>query len=144
MKKILDQTTIQKLKKLFSGKKEILAVYVFGSQVNGYAGRKSDLDLAVFVKDKKQVGERDILKLLIKKDIKIPFEIDLVVVDFDSPPLLLFQIVKNGICLYRKNPLERIELEARIMHFYYDNKYMRDTYSYYLKKSLKEGTYGYK
>lgn len=144
MKKILNKTTIQKLKQLFSRKKEVLAVYAFGSQVNGYAGKKSDLDLAIFVKDKKQVGERDILKPLINENIKFPFEIDLTVVDFTSPPLLLFQIVKNGQCLYKKSRLIKNELETKTILFYYDNQHMRNIYSHYLKKSLDEGTYGYR
>ena len=110
------------MRKTFSKEKGILAVYIFGSQAGGFAGPKSDLDLAVFVSDKKKISERQVLKLLLKSKTKIPFEVDLSCVDFSSLPVLLFQIIKNGACIYEKDLLQRIGFEAKAMHLYYHNQ----------------------
>lgn len=143
MAKILKKTTIEKLKKAFSKRKEILAVYAFGSRAADFASSQSDLDLAVVVSGRDKISEREIIKFLLKEEIKVPFNLDLSCVDFDSSPLFLYQIIKNGLCIYEKDSLLRGRIEAKILHLYYDNQHMRNIYHYYLQKSFKEGTYGH-
>lgn len=143
MTSILKETIIQKLKKIFSERKEITAVYVFGSRAGDFAGRQSDLDLAVMVADREKISERELLKFLINKGIKLPFSLDLCCVDLSSSPLFLYQIIKNGVCIYEKDYFGRVVLEGKILDIYYDTQHLRDIYNYYQKKSLKEGTYGY-
>lgn len=143
MVKILNQSLIQKLKKAFSQQKEVLAVYVFGSRLVDMAYPQSDLDIAVLVSNRKKLSERELLRFLKEKEINIPFSLDLSCVDLESPPLFLFQIIKNGICLYEKNSFQKTNLESFILRLYYDNQHLRNIYRHYLQKSLKEGTYGY-
>jgi predicted nucleotidyltransferase len=143
MNKLLNKTVIEKLKAVFSQNKEIVAVYLFGSRINGFAKTGSDLDLAIFVTNRNKISERMILKSFVNKDFGIPYEIDLVCADLDSPPILLLQIIKNGVCIYEKNKSQKVDLEAKIMNIYYDNQYMRNIYNYYLEKSLQEGSYGH-
>lgn len=131
MEKVLANLLIQKLKKAFSQQKEVLAVYVFGSRAADFAHPKSDLDIAVFVSNRKKVSERKIIKFLAKKDITIPFNLDLSCVDLQSPPIFLYQIIKNGLCIYEKAPLQKVNLEATALHLYYDNQHLRNIYRSY-------------
>jgi len=138
----LNKITIKNLKAIFSQNEKILAVYLFGSQVQGFAKTNSDLDMAVFLTNRNEISNQKILNFLMKKNIKIPYEIDLVCVDLSSPPLLLMQIVKNGFCIYKKSQNKKVDLEAKIMNIYFDNQHIRSIYKYYLDKSFKENTYG--
>ena len=139
----IDSSVINDLKKTLSKRADVFAVYLFGSQAKGQARLNSDLDMAIFVKNRSNTSERDILKYLSEADIKLPGNTDLVCVDLDSSPLLLYQIIKHGILISEKSSKDRKQYEGEILHRYYDNQYMRSTYRDYLEKSLKEGTYGY-
>lgn len=143
MKKILGEVLIRKLKKAFLKKREVLAVYIFGSRPARFANLQSDLDMAVFVSDRNKTSEREIIRFLRGKVGKIPFNLDLSCVDFASPPLFLYQIIKNGVCIFEKEPFQRAHLEATILKLYYDNQHLRNIYRYYLQQSLEKGTYGY-
>lgn len=143
MKKILDSALRKQLKKVFSQKKDILAVYIFGSRASGLTVASSDLDLAVFLNDRKKISEREIIKFLKEAGVEIPFNLDLVCVDFDSSPLFLYQIIKNGFCLYQRQSFSKTNLEALILKLYYDNQHLRNIYRQYRQQSFQEGTYGY-
>ncbi len=143
MNTVLSESIINSLKKAFSRNGDILAVYLFGSQITGTANKESDLDMAILVNNREKISEREILSFLQNNHISLPFETDLSCVDLASPPIFLFQIIKNGTCIYEKNPLERADLEAKIMNIYYDNRHLRDIYNHYLQQSLAQGTYGY-
>ena len=137
---LLSPLALNKLKIILGKERIILASYLFGSKINGLGKKDSDLDLAVVVSDRKKYQELDLLPMISK--ISFPADVDLSVVDLSSSPILLFQIIKNGICLYEKSKQERFNFEAQALRVYYDTQYMRDIYHYYLDKSIKEDTYG--
>ena len=120
---------------------EIKLIYLFGSQAVDRVNEESDLDIAVFVENQDEVSVR---KLLVKfNQVGInPINLDLSVVDLNSSPLFLLQIIKKGKCLYKRKETLQASIEGKIMQRYYDTQHMRDIYSYYLDKSIKEGTYG--
>jgi predicted nucleotidyltransferase len=116
---------------------------LLGSRIKGYGVKNSDLDMAIFVDDKKKVSLRKISSLFNKKKIDIPYEIDISIVDLSSSPLFLFQIIKDGQCIYSKSPLGKTELELKIMHIFYDTQHIRNIYHQYLSQSVEKGIYGY-
>jgi predicted nucleotidyltransferase len=138
MKDTLIKELQEQLNQLFESNKEIMAVYLFGSQAGEYAVADSDLDLAIFVENKDNFPKRKFAKKVIK-EIEIPYELDISFIDYKSPPIFLFQIIKNGESIYSKNKDQRAVIEGKIMHIYYDTQHMRNIYSYYLDKSLKKG-----
>ncbi|MDP2860909.1 MAG: nucleotidyltransferase domain-containing protein [bacterium] len=140
---VFEKDTIGKFQQVFSQRGEILAVYVFGSRVNGFANSQSDLDMAVFVSDREKISEREILRLLANNGVSTSFSLDLSCVDFDSPPIFLYEIIKNGVCVYEKENDSRATIEGEILDIYYDNQHMRNIYGYYLNESLKKGVYGH-
>lgn len=142
-KNILTKNQVQKMKDIFSQLKEIKAVYLFGSRIKGYDVEKSDLDMAVFVDDKRKISLRKILSLFNKKKVSFPFEIDVSIVDLSSSPLFLFQIIKNGRFIYSKSPKQKAGLESKIMHIFNDTQHIRNIYHQYLDKSMEREAYGY-
>lgn len=129
---------------VFRQKKEILAVYLFGSQITGFSSKESDLDLAVLVTDKNKISAKELLKLLLAKNSNLSVNLHLSLIDMETSPIFLYQIVKNGVCVYEKEPYERIKFESRALSLYYDNEHLRNIYHYYLQRSFKEGNYGYR
>ena len=138
---ILNKKTIKKIQKILTREPNVLVAYLFGSQVSGFAGKKSDLDLAIVVKDKKILNELDFLELL--GSIHFPKNLDLCVVDNTSSPLFLFEIIREGKRIYEKNEDEVISFEAEVLKSYYDTHHLRSIYRLYLKESLEKGIYGY-
>ena len=120
----------------------ILSVYLFGSLPKGYAGRESDLDLAVVVGDRRIINTDDIFDVFLP--ITFPKEADISVVDKQSSPLLLYEIVSGGKRIYTKSMDLANTFEAYALDTYYDTHHLRNIYRMYLKESLEKGTYGYK
>jgi hypothetical protein len=116
----------------------VIAAYIFGSRAQDYAHPHSDIDVALLVEDRQQVSHRNYFRKLAQINLTLASEIDLVIADKNSPPLLLFQIIKTGQLIYQRSHQERAELEARIMLIYYDTQHIRDIYNYYLSKSIEE------
>lgn len=138
----LKTQTISGLSKVFVRHEEILAAYLFGSRIADNAALDSDIDLAVFVKNRHKTSEMEVLKLITGADISIPYNLDISCADLSSPPIFLYQIIKSGVCIYEKKTISMVNLEATIMDIYFDNRHLRNIYHHYLHNSFKEKTYG--
>lgn len=141
---MIEEKSKQEMARIFRLKEGVLAVYLFGSQITGFSNKESDLDLAVLISDKKKISVRDLLKLLLANNSNLSTNLHLSLIDMETSPLFLYQIVKNGFCVYEKEPYERIKFESRVLSLYYDNEHLRNIYHYYLQRSFKEGNYGYR
>lgn len=137
---ILSPQLVEKLQNLLGRNKDVIAAYFFGSMISKKASADSDLDLAIVVSDRTKCQELDLLPGI--SGISFPAELDLSVIDMTSSPLFLYQIIKNGICIYEKTKKERFEFEANTLQIYYDTQYIRDIYHTFLDKSFREDTYG--
>ena len=123
----------------------VTAVYVHGSRVKGYAAPDSDTDIAIVVKDKSKlkIGSwstydaaseiGDVLSGVKEPDVRV--------VDKDSSPVFLFEIIKNGQILYGKDLESRVEFESQVMQRYYDTEKMHSIYRTYLYPSVKGAAY---
>ena len=67
------------------------------------------------------------------KTIDFPKDLDLSVVDKNSSPLFLFQIVSTGQCIYQSSEKEKVSFEAFTLGNYYDTAHLRKIYYSYLK-----------
>lgn len=135
-----DQRVCEKIAQIFQKNRHIIAVYFYGSRVSGNAKLKSDLDVAVVADGIKDVNYEDLYRRI--SQVLQKHEIDLRVITKESSPLFVFQVLKNGHCVYRKNDKERLNFEVGATLEFYDTQHIRDIYTHYLKKSLKEGSYG--
>lgn len=137
----LDKKAINNLQKVLAKEPDVLAAYLFGSQIAKEAKPNSDLDLAIVVKDRAQKEEFYFLKRL--SSLPLP-NLDLVVVDpKNSSPFLLHQIVKKGLPIYEKSERERVSFQAQAASKFFDTQHFRNIQNFYLEKRLKEDNYGY-
>ena len=109
------------IKDYFSTQKEVLCVYLFGSQARGRENIHSDIDLAVLFESNLTQQERtekrlsliDNLSALLNKDV------DAVVLN-EASSFLRFQVIKEGQRIYER--ADRIEhsFEANTIMQYFD------------------------
>lgn len=131
---LLSQAILDQLSDFFKKQPEVLVTYFYGSRISGQALPKSDLDLAIVVKSQDSLKYRDIYLELnqIIKDL----EVDVRIITADTPPNFIFQVLKNSQLIYQKDPLKKVEFEARALRDYYDSQHIRDIYDSYLKQSF--------
>lgn len=125
----------QKLREFFSGIENVTLAYLFGSTVRGDSNCLSDIDIAVLFDDALLQKESFDLQLeLISKltEVLKTDNIDLVVLN-DSPLLLTYNIIRDGIILKSDEPL-RVKFETKIMSRYLDERYHIERHA---KESLK-------
>jgi uncharacterized protein YutE (UPF0331/DUF86 family)/predicted nucleotidyltransferase len=89
--------TKAKLQRYAEGEKSILLAFIFGSEAKGLEGEDSDLDIAVFLKNKE---EEDRIWLEFSK--LMDREIDLIILN-DAPATLISNIFKTGTAIVVKD-----------------------------------------
>jgi|SRR3989339_405449 len=100
-------------------KKNIAAVYLFGSTATGKDRRGSDLDLAIVAK--KAISGRERLRLEADLSSRLRRDVDLVVFG-QAAPLLQHQILKYGRLVCENDPAERVRQEVRARAEYMDTR----------------------
>lgn len=112
---------------LFEGE-GVLLVYLFGSLVKGEMA--SDIDLAVLP------GNRDLGSLREKVcDVLNTQRLDLVNLDTASP-VLRFEIVRNGVLIFKKHDRVENDFELSVIREYRDTAHLRKSQA----KTLEERT----
>lgn len=114
----------KKLSAIFKKEKTVKVAYLFGSQASGTANAASDYDFAVFLNSraiKKNYETKfslmDKLGRLLGTD-----KIDIVVLDDTDKPELKYNIIKDGIVIFEKEPY-RVLLEPKIMNEFFDFRF---------------------
>jgi hypothetical protein len=113
-----------KLNEFFSGEVRIVVAYLFGSTARGEASCLSDIDIAVLFDDaltKKEAFDLQLKLIVDLGDLLKTKNVDLIVLN-DSPLLLAFNIIRDGIIL-KSDEKKRVTFETRIMSRYYDEQY---------------------
>jgi hypothetical protein len=128
-----------KLKEYLKAEKEVLALYIFGSQAEDLQNSRSDVDLAILLAagiDKSRYTE---YRLRFISELRRFFSprLDLIILN-QVPPLLQFQILKNGKLLFDRDPDARAHLEMNILGRYYDAKRFYEFHFKHLINRIKE------
>lgn len=137
---------MKKLINFFTSRSEILAVYLFGSHATGKAGPLSDIDLA-FLIDFSLIDEKnfpygyqaflitELMKLLGTNDV------DVVILN-TAPPLLKYQVLKEGEVIFCRSKPKRLEFYIKAFNQYQDIRPMLAVQNMYLARRLKENLGG--
>lgn len=147
---MISKPVINKLQKYFKTQKNILAVYLYGSFVNGLPNKMSDIDFGIILN--KPVSDSQTFDLQLKymrkleellcREIKFKYA-DAVILNVVSP-LLKQQAIVNGQLIYCYNNDKCVEFEVQTLREYDDAMHLRKTYYYYLNKQANTGVLGEK
>lgn len=105
----------------------ILAVYLFGSEAERTTTVRSDIDIGIVFKYKKNLGDtRPLYNALYSEFSKIfkpTFLRQLDIVFLQNAPITLqFNAITSGKILYEEDPVKRADYEERVMNQYMDFK----------------------
>lgn len=134
----------EQLAELFSKHKEVLLVYLFGSQATGKTTPMSDVDIAILFGESLDSAARFQLRLdLIGKISAILSRDDVDVADLNASSIVLrYQVVKYGKLLYCADTLVKNAFFASTLREYLDTIPMREFYRRKLIEVRKKGISG--
>ena len=116
------------INKILSEKDDVvLFAYLFGSHSQGTATTKSDIDIAVYLKDQSRERLFDIkicLYLELSRALKRN-DIDLVMMNTCKNVVLLHRIITHGVLIYNRDEAKVSDYEQKILHAAIDFKYQR-------------------
>lgn len=127
-----------------AARKEVTALYLFGSRAAGTAGPMSDTDLAVLLSE--DVPAQDYfnvrLELLAEVSAALGMDrVDLVVLN-DAPLALRYRIISTGKILFCKDEPRRIRFTARAITLYLDFLPVEEEMRRGLARRIREGKFG--
>ncbi|MBM3710395.1 MAG: nucleotidyltransferase domain-containing protein [Actinobacteria bacterium] len=113
----------------FKDRHEILFAYIFGSTVTGTANKLSDIDIAIFINEKK-INEKDYrygyqaeiltdLMKILKTD-----KVDLVILNY-ATTLLKHRVIYFGKLIYSIDEEERVKFQVNTINKYMDYKMLK-------------------
>jgi len=139
----MKQLDIQKIKDYFNKRKEVAAVYLYGSQARGDATKTSDVDLAVLVTNRRKYRGFGIPQVVFAQDLskitgrKVEVnDLDTVSVDFAH------RVLTEGRLIISNNEKARIDFEEKVLRTYFDLKPALDEYFKELSEITKRGELG--
>ena len=127
------------LKNFGQDHREVVALYLFGSEATGRTGPLSDLDLAVLLDESKVKPRRrlDAQLNLLAETMRASgrFDVDLVLLN-EATPLLAYEVVRSGRLLFERDRQKRITFEANAVCRYLDLEPFYQVSRKYLKRQL--------
>lgn len=139
----LTSTQIQNIQNFFAIQPDILVVYLYGSFADNRTHPNSDLDLAVLFKTvpKNHYRLGEVTRDLSKLDLPT-YNLDVREIKLGQAPLYLKNVIKGQLIFSQDEP-KRVKFEVEVMNRFYDTERLRNLKSYYTRKRLQEGSYGY-
>lgn len=128
----------QKIGPVFEKDKDILFAYIFGSHVTGKTDFESDVDIAVFL-DEKRVRDmfKKRLSLIEKLEGILETATEVVVLNEIKSIFFKFVIIKEGKVVFERDHSQRVDFELKTMQDYYDYEPFLDAYNKaYLEREL--------
>jgi len=140
------EKNIHKLKDFLKKRKDIAAVYLFGSKAEETATHLSDLDLAVLF-DKNYLlnpgKEKMDLLYQISKIIN-DCDVDIHILQTSSNLPFVQQVFKHGKVIVENDMEQRFDFEDLMKKKIFDFQPVVNAYLNAMNQRLKEGTYGYR
>lgn len=130
---------VEKMIQYLARQPDVVCAYLFGSLAKGTVGPRSDVDVAVLLRDGLSPEEmfEQRLQLLVDLDGFSTRKVDVVILN-TAPLLLQQQALKHGRLIYERDPLARIRFEVRTRKLYFDLRPLRDFYRQALFREIKE------
>jgi len=128
----------------FAADERVQIAYLFGSQAQGRAGERSDVDVAVRVSGAPSLEERDALRTAWEEALSELLgrnDVDVVVLN-GADLFLRYQVVKQGQVLFEREPGLALENWRRTFKEYVDVKPLWERFTRLIRQSIREGKIG--
>lgn len=126
MEKILKLEEIEKAaREIFSGKKEIVAAYLYGSFLK--TEFFEDVDIGLLVEDDFKPSALYEARIAGEFERRLKLNFDVRILN-EMPVRFLFSVLKNSKLIYSRDERKRIEFESRVMREYIDMKPHHELY----------------
>jgi len=128
----------QKILSILKEDKDILFVYLFGSQVKGKSDFESDVDFAVYL-DEKRVNDffKKRLFLIEKFQEILKKHTEVVILNEIKSIFFKFVIIKEGKVILERDHEKRIDFEFKTMQEFYDfQPFLKEYNRVYLEREL--------
>jgi predicted nucleotidyltransferase len=138
------ESRLATLAREWSDDPDIAAVYLFGSRAAGKPGPRSDVDLAVVLRDDFDTDARwrKRLDLLADASRRLGTDgVDLVVLE-DAPTVLAHRVLARGRMLCEPRPRRRAAVAESAMRRYLDEAHLRAVLDEGLAQRVREGRFG--
>lgn len=121
---------VEQLRRYLSGRRDLIAAYLFGSYGRGEAGSSSDADVGLILAAGRPTHAStytDVISLQGDLEQLSGLRVDLVVMNGAGPDLL-HRILRDGILLHESDHAARMEFELRARNDYFDLQPMLQYY----------------
>ena len=134
------ESLIEILKSFFSEEEKVLFCYLFGSFACQNFNSKSDVDLAVFLDEKKNKDFfKTRLELIANLSKLLKREADVVILNNAKSILFKYAILREGKLIFARDMEKMISFELRAMRDYYDFKPFSEEYNRaYIERCLNK------
>ncbi|MBS7637466.1 nucleotidyltransferase domain-containing protein [Candidatus Bathyarchaeota archaeon] len=126
---------VKELGKLFENEENVLVAYLFGSYLRGDQTSRSDIDIAILLYEVPKKPLEYYLHLINILTEVLGDDVDLTILNL-APPLLKFQIIKNGKIIYCRSDRSRINFEAKYICEYLDFRRAMERYDECVMKQI--------
>ncbi|MBU3942600.1 nucleotidyltransferase domain-containing protein [Patescibacteria group bacterium] len=123
------QEIIKTLKPIFQKEKEVLFCYLFGSFANGNPISSSDIDIAVYLDDKKCLDFFEKRLELIPKISKLSGKQADITILNNASLFMKYVVLKEGKLIFERNCEKRIIFELKSTNEYFDFKPALEMYN---------------
>lgn len=141
----MKEAIVNRIKNYLYLREEVVVGYIFGSYSAERARPKSDIDIAVLLRESIDSKDYGNIKLSIINDLieLLSFDrIDVVILN-TSPPLLSHEVIKRGLLLFSKDETKRIQYTANATMHYIDTIHLRKVQDRILHEKIRSGNFGY-
>ena len=131
------------LEELFKSRPVRLA-YLFGSQAVGRVHSESDVDVAVLFDESLSPDARFDERLALTGELSRLLKtdrVDLAVLN-EAPPLLAFEVLRNGRLLYCASEDDRVEFQVKTVREYEDTAPLRKLLAEAMEERVRAGAFG--
>jgi predicted nucleotidyltransferase len=128
----------------FFHQRPVLLAYLFGSQTTGQTHAESDIDVAVLLDASLTADERFAARLTLIGALSLLLgtdNVDVVILN-EAPPLLAYEVLRNGALLSCADENARVEFQVRTLRTYEDTAPLRQLLSEAMAERIKTGTFG--
>jgi hypothetical protein len=134
---------IRALAEAWANDPDIAASYLFGSRAGSHPGPRSDVDLAIVLREGLDDAARWRKRLDLTADAcrRLGTDaVDLVVLE-DAPTVLGHRVLARGVRLSDRDPRRRVQVAEGILRRYLDEAYLRRVLDAGLVQRLREGRF---